>query len=167
MFLYRYSCFACWALTNLMFCWPCTVVYPYHMNQQNALCILLVHMVRTSATVQNKWFFFSWITGNFASKQLVITLLRLLELHSRIRNARRVSIFYHLILPYFCPNFPSILSFHSNSRFFFEVFVHSGSWWRTEYRRRRKGVRFSDSFVSFFHSDKSLYLWQLEPGLRP
>ena len=32
----------------------CILKYPYSMNQQDALCILLVHIVRTSATVHNK-----------------------------------------------------------------------------------------------------------------
>jgi len=148
MFSYRYTGFACWALTNLMFCWLCILIYPYSMNQQDVLCILLVHIVRTSATVHNKRVFFSWITGNFASKQSVSTLLRLLEVHSHTRNEDRLSIFYHLILPYFCPNFPSILLFHSSIPFFFVIFVHSGSWWRIECRRRSKGVHPSDSFVS-------------------
>jgi len=26
-----------WQVTNLMFCWPCIVIYPYNMNQQDAL----------------------------------------------------------------------------------------------------------------------------------
>jgi len=37
IFLYRYTCFACWELTNLIFCWPCIVIYPYKKNQQDAL----------------------------------------------------------------------------------------------------------------------------------